>query len=129
MGVYSIEKRFGEKSRVFSIRVPKSQFETIKEIVYKFINNYREDNPKKIETMQDGIEEIISVHLDIYDCLKYRTTKEIMEFVKRKTGVPKEKTLSTSEYYTILKRHDLNLIDDLIAKFPIERKTKQKTKE
>lgn len=126
MGVYGIEKKFGEKSKVFSIRVPESQFETIKEIVYDFIDCYNKDNLQTIKTTQNGIEEIISVYLDVYDRLKYRTDKETIS-IGRRTGFPKDKTLSTSEYYAILKNHNLNLIDDLIAKFPIERKTPTKT--
>lgn len=109
MGVYSIEKRFGEKSKVFSIRVPESQFETIKEIVYDFINNFREDNPKKIETIQDSIEEIVSMYLDVKDY------------------VWKEKNITKNKYYSILFNHNEDLIVDLIDKFPIERKTPVKT--
>jgi len=124
MGVYSIEKKFKEKSKVFSIRVPESQFEPIKEIVYEFIDNYSKENLLTIKTTQDGIEELLSVYLDVHDCLKHYTDKETMQILMIRGDYPKEKTLSTSKYYAILERHDLDLIDDLIVKFPIERKPK-----
>lgn len=103
------EKKFGENTRVLSIRIPESQFETIREIVYDFINNFREDNPKKIETIQDSIEEIISMYLDV------------------KEYVWKEKNITQNKYYSILFNHNEDLIVDLIDKFPIERKTPVKT--
>lgn len=121
-------KIFGKNAtRVLSFRVPENQFETIKTIVKGYIDSYSENDHKKIKTIHDGIKEIISIYLDVDDCLKYRTNEEII-LIARKTGVPKEKTLSISKYYAILKRHNLDLIDDLITKFPIERKPKQETK-
>jgi len=122
MGVYSIEKKFKEKSKVFSIRVPESQFEPIKEIVYDFIDNYSNDNLQTIKTTQDGIEELLSVYLDVHDCLRDYTYQEEMRSLMLTKRIPKERTLSASKYKAILKRHDLDLIDDLIVKFPIERK-------
>ncbi len=51
------EKKFGENTRVLSIRIPESQFETIKKIVYNFIDSYSKDNLQTIKTTQNGIED------------------------------------------------------------------------
>ncbi|GAJ05090.1 unnamed protein product [marine sediment metagenome] len=103
------EKKFGENTRVLSIRIPESQFEYIKTNINDFVDNYTENNPQKIETIQDGIEEIVSMYLDIKDYVK------------------KEKSITLSKYYSILFNHNKDLIVDLIDKFPIERKTSVKT--
>ncbi len=49
MGVFSTEKRFGENSKILSIRIPESQYQSIKTIIKEHIDNFREDNLQKME--------------------------------------------------------------------------------
>ncbi len=109
MGVYSTEKKFGENSKILSIRIPESEFESIKTTIKEYIDNFRENNLKKIETIQDGLKEFISFMLDIKDY------------------IGKEERIYKFKYLEILSNHNSDLIEDLIAKFPIERKPSIKT--
>ncbi len=103
-------KNFGKRDiRVASIRVPADQYEVILAVMKDYVSNFKEDNVKKIETIKDSIEEIISMHLDVKDYVR------------------KEKSITSDKYYSILFNHNENLIDDLIDNFSIERKKPVKT--
>ncbi|KKN59642.1 hypothetical protein LCGC14_0540390 [marine sediment metagenome] len=104
------ERKFGTReTRVVSIRVPVEEYESIKTAIYEFVNSHGEDNVKRIRIVEDGIKEIISERLDIIDYIK------------------KERSITDSKYLEILDNHNIDLINDVIAEFPIERKIPIKT--
>lgn len=104
-----LTKKFNEKSKVLGVRVPESQYETIKVIVNDFVDNFREDNPQGIKTIQDNVKEVLSIYLDIQD------------YINKELRIPK------SKYLEILGNHNMDLVNNLLAKFPIERKQAVKT--
>lgn len=104
------DKIFGKNmTKVLSIRIPEDQYESILAVVKEYVNNFREDNVKKIETIKDNIKEIISMYLDVKDYIW------------------KQKSITSDKYYSILFNHNKDLIDDLIDNYPIERKKPVKT--
>ncbi len=104
------ERKFGvRETRVVSKRIPANKYESIKTALDEFADSFSEDNIKRIKTVQDGIKEMISLNQDVHDYIK------------------KERSITESKYLEILDNHNIDLINDVIAEFPIERKPPIKT--
>lgn len=104
------QKDFGSQpTTTISQRIPENLKETIKPIIDEYVRNFREDNIQKIKSVKDNIKETISIYQDVYDYIE------------------KEESITNSKYMEIFNNHNIDLINDLIAEFPIERKTPIKT--
>lgn len=98
-------KKFGAReTRTISVVVPIDEYETIKATIKEFVDNFSEDNIKKIYSVQEGMKETISFLLDIVDYIE------------------SERSITEDKYQEILRNHNLKLLNEMYDKFPIERK-------
>lgn len=104
------EKKFGARdTRTISVVVPVDEYETIKIVVKEYVDNYSQNNCKRIISVKDSIEEIISMYLDVGDYIW------------------KQKSIDLEKYYSILFNHNSDLLKKIIEEYPIERKKPVKT--
>ena len=103
----NFNKRFNENSRVLSVRVPESQYTDIKNIVYKFIDDFTKDKSNNIETWKNGFREVVKVLLEI---LTYFENSH-------------EPFLRESKFNEFYNKANSKLVDSLIDQYIAEKNT------
>ena len=105
------EKVFGNrKTRTIGFRVPEEDYKVIKKTIKEYMSNFKEKNIKKIRTIKDDFEIILSLYLDIKDYIW------------------KDRYITLSKYLNIIRVNDDDLIEEIIKKHSsIKRKLPIKT--